>query len=150
MIHKNSTKDSQGTTTKEEIKEGTPEEIREGEDIYHEALIYIKDAIAPAMVKVSPNDIQVNDTFCKTLFTYAYPDFLEGNWLSPLINWDTKFDVSMFIYPTDAQKIMKYLRRRLTELQSEKYLNQERGLTVNPYTDAQLQDVEELRTLLTR
>ena len=133
-----------------DIGNATPEEIKTGERIYHEALAYIKDAIAPAMVKVSPHDIQVNDTFCKTLFTYAYPDFLEGNWLSPLINWDSKFDVSMFIYPTDAQQVMKYLRKRLTELQSEKYLNHERGLTTNPYTYAQLQDVEELRTLLTR
>jgi hypothetical protein len=122
----------------------------EGERIYHEALAYIKDAIAPAMMKVTPQDLQINDTFCKTLFTYAYPDFLDGNWLSPLINWDAKFDVSMFIYPTDSQKIQKYLRRRLTELQSEKYLNQERGLTSDPYIDAQLQDVEELRGLLTR
>lgn len=128
----------------------TPEEIKNGEKIYREALAYIKDAIAPAMIKVNSRDIQVNDTFCKTLFTYAYPDFLEGNWLSPLINWDTKFDFSMFIYPTDSQQVMKYLRRRLTELQSEKYLNQERWLTSNPYTEAQLQDVEELRTLLTR
>ena len=128
----------------------TPEDIKEWERIYHDALAYIKDAIAPAMVKVTPQDIQINDTICKTLFTYAYPDFLEGNWLSPLINWDSKFDVSMFIYPTDAQQVMKYLRRRLTELQSEKYLNQDRGLTANPYTDAQLEDVEELRTLLTR
>lgn len=55
----------------------TPEDIKAGERIYHEALAYIKDAIAPAMVKVSPHDIQINDTFCKTLFTYAYPDFLE-------------------------------------------------------------------------
>ena len=78
------------------------------------------------MMKITPQDIQVNDTFCKTLFTYAYPDFLDGNWLSPLINWDAKFDVSLFVYPTDSQKIQKYLRRRLTELQSEKYLNQER------------------------
>lgn len=102
------------------------------------------------MMKVNPREIQVNDTFCKTLFTYAYPDFLEGNWLSPLINWDSKFDISMFIYPTDAQQVMKYMKRRLTELQSEKYLAQERGLQSNPYIEAQLQDVEELRTLLTR
>ncbi len=143
-IHKNL--DSQPT----DINTATKEDLREGERIYHEALVYIKDAIAPAMMKIGPRDIQVNDTFCKTLFTYAYPDFLEWNWLSPLINWDSKFDVSMFIYPTDAQQVMKYLRKRLTELQSEKYLNQERGLTANPYTDAQLQDVEELRVLLTR
>jgi hypothetical protein len=125
-------------------------DIVEGERIYHEALAYIKDAISPAMMKITPQDLQINDTFCKTLFTYAYPDFLDGNWLSPLINWDAKFDVSLFIYPTDSQKIQKYLRRRLTELQSEKYLNQERGLTSDPYIDAQLQDVDELRALLTR
>jgi conjugal transfer ATP-binding protein TraC len=126
------------------------EDLVQGERIYHEALAYIKDAISPAMMKITPHDLQINDTFCKTLFTYAYPDFLDGNWLSPLINWDAKFDVSMFIYPTDSQKIQKYLRRRLTELQSEKYLNQERGLTSDPYIDAQLQDVEELRSLLIR
>lgn len=60
-----------------DIEKATPADIKAGERIYHEALAYIKDAIAPAMIKVSPNDIQVNDTFCKTLFTYAYPDFLE-------------------------------------------------------------------------
>ena len=100
--------------------------FEEGERAYHEALVYIKDAIAPAFMRVTTQDVQINDTFCKTLFTYAYPDFLEGNWLSPLVNWDGKFDISMFIYPTDATKIQKYLRRRLTELQSEKHLNQER------------------------
>ncbi len=114
-----------GGASTDDIK-ATPEDIKAGDRIYHEALAYIKDAIAPAMVKVSPHDILINDTFCKTLFTYAYPDFLEGNWLSPLINWDSKFDVSIFVYPTDAQQVMKYLRKRLTELQSEKYLNQER------------------------
>ncbi len=134
----------------EQTQEVSKEDLIEGERNYHEALAYIKDAIAPAMMKVTPQDIQVNDTFCKTLFTYAYPDFLDGNWLSPLINWDAKFDVSLFVYPTDSQKIQKYLRRRLTELQSEKYLNQERWLTSDPYIDAQLQDVDELRNLLTR
>jgi hypothetical protein len=68
--------------TKENIPNQDDEKVSQddykaGEKIYHEALAYIKDAIAPAMVKVTPRDIQINDTFCKTLFTYAYPDFLE-------------------------------------------------------------------------
>ncbi len=53
------------------------EDIIEGNRMYHEALAYIKDAISPAMMKITPQDIQINDTFCKTLFTYAYPDFLD-------------------------------------------------------------------------
>ena len=110
----------------------------------------MKDAIAPSMMKIDAQKIQVNDTFVRTYFTYAYPDYLEGNWLSPLINWDTKFDMSMFIYPTDSEKVMKYLKKRLTELRSSRLINHERGQVSDPYIDAQLQDVEELRTLLTR
>jgi len=102
------------------------------------------------MLKIDAKHLQVNETFARTMFTFAYPDYLEGNWLSPLINWDTKFDMSMFIYPTDARKIMKYLKKRLTELRSERAINSERGLVNDPYIDAQLQDVEELRVLLTR
>lgn len=139
--------DTQGSDMEE--KED-PKELLEGDRIYHEALAYVKDAIAPAMMKIDAKHLQINETFAKTMFTFAYPDYLEGNWLSPLINWDTKFDMSMFIYPTDARKVMKYLRKRLTELRSERSINQERGLVNDPYIDAQLQDVEELRVLLTR
>lgn len=137
-------------STNEPTSKQDAQDILEGERMYQEALAFVKDAIAPAMIKIDAKHIQINSTFAKTFFTYAYPDYLEGNWLSPLINWDTKFDMSMFIYPTDARKVMKYLKKRLTELRSERSINNERGLVNDPYIDAQLQDVEELRVLLTR
>ena len=125
-------------------------EIRKGEKEYQEALAYIKDAIAPSMMKIDAKQLQIGDTFIRSVFTYAYPDFLEGNWLSPLINWDVKFDMSMFIYPIEGAVIMKYLRRRLTELNSERSINRDKGLINDPALDAQVQDVEELRSSLTR
>lgn len=131
--------------TKEEA-----EEIRKGEKEYREALAFVKDAIAPAMMKVDTTKIQVGDVFVRSFFTYSYPDFLEGNWLSPLINWDVKFDMSMFVYPVESAYIMKYLRKRLTELHSERSINAEKGLINDPALDAQIQDVEELRSSLTR
>jgi hypothetical protein len=92
---------------------------------YKEALAYIKDMIAPAYVRVYPDKIRINNIYCKTYFVYAYPNFLESNWLSPIINWDTKFDMSLYIYPIDSAYIQKYLRKRLTQLNSERNMKAE-------------------------
>ncbi|EKE29461.1 MAG: Type IV secretory pathway VirB4 component-like protein [uncultured bacterium (gcode 4)] len=131
--------------TKEEA-----EEIKKGEKEYKEALAFLKDAIAPSMMRVDTTKLQIWDTYIRTVFVYAYPDFLEWNWLSPLINWDIKFDMSMFVYPVDSAFIMKYLRKRLTELRSQQSINADKWLIWDPALDAQMQDVEELRASLTR
>ena len=102
------------------------EELKKTEKEYKEALAFIKDMIAPAMMRIDATKLQIGDTYIRTIFTYAYPDVLEGNWLSPLINWDVKFDVSMFIYPIDSSRVMKYLRKRLTQLRSQYAINREK------------------------
>jgi conjugal transfer ATP-binding protein TraC len=135
---------------KKKLTKQEERELRQGEKEYYEALAYIKDAIAPAMMKVDAKQIQIGDTVIRSVFTYAYPDFLEGNWLSPLINWDVKFDMSMFIYPIEGAFVMKFLKKRLTELYSERSINMDKGLLNDPAIDAQIQDVEELRGSLTR
>jgi conjugal transfer ATP-binding protein TraC len=125
-------------------------QYRKAESEYREALAFMKDAIAPSMMKIQPNHLQIGETFCRTLFTYAYPDKLYSNWMSPLINWDTKFDMSIFIYPIESDYIQKYLKRRRTELGSERSMKLEQGQVSDPNLDAQLQDVEELRMALAR
>ena len=102
------------------------QEIRETEKEYQESLAYIKDVIAPPMMRIDGSKLQIGDTFIRTIYTYAYPDVLEGNWLSPLINWDVKFDISMFIYPVDSARVMKFLRTRLTQLRSSALMNREK------------------------
>ena len=125
-------------------------EVLESEKAYKEALAFVKDAISPAYMKIFPNKLQINNLFAKTFFVYAYPQYLEGNWLSPIINWDIKFDMSLFVYPIDSGFIQKYLRKRLTQLYSERSINAQRGLLNDPAINAQIQDVEELRHKLTR
>ncbi len=124
--------------------------ILEIEKDYKDALAYIKDIISPAFLKVFPDKIRINNTFIKTYFVYSYPTFLEWNWLSPVINWDIKFDMSFYIYPINSAYIQKYLRKRLTQLYSERSMNAEKWLIHDPAIDAQVQDVEELREKLTR
>lgn len=125
-------------------------ETLESEKEYKAALAYIKDLISPAFMKIYPDKIQINNTIAKTFFVYAYPNFLEWNWLSPIINWDVKFDMSLFIYPIDSWFIQKYLKKRLTQLYSERSINAEKWLLNDPAIEAQIQDVEELRHKLTR
>ncbi|MBC7498250.1 DUF87 domain-containing protein [Candidatus Gracilibacteria bacterium] len=125
-------------------------ELKESEKEYNESLAFIKDAIAPAMIRIDATKLQIGDTYVRTIFTYAYPDVLEGNWLSPLINWDVKFDISMYVYPVDSARVMKFLRKRLTQLGSQRAMNNGKGLIGDPHLDAQIQDVEELQQYLTR
>lgn len=143
----NAKKDSKKTS-----KESSEDEkkILWAEKEYKEALAYVKDAISPAFFKVASDHLRINNTYAKTFFVYSYPNFLEGNWLSPVINWDVKFDMSIYVYPIDSAFIQKYLRKRLTQLHSERSINAEKGLINDPGLEAQIQDVEELRAKLTR
>ncbi len=136
--------------TNKKIENTGSKELFEAEKEYKNALAYIKDIISPAFMKVFPNKIQINNILSKTFFVYAYPSFLEGNWLSPVINWDVKFDMSLYVYPIDSAFIQKYLKKRLTQLHSERSMNAEKWLLNDPAIDAQIQDVEELRQKLTR
>ena len=138
-------------TKVKKIEDRTEEKaILEAELEYKDALAYLKDTISPAFLKFHPDKIQINNLYAKTFFIYAYPNFLEWNWLSPIINWDVKFDMSLFVYPIDSGYIQKYLKKRLTQLHSERSINSEKWLINDPALEAQVQDVEELRAKLTR
>lgn len=138
-------KSKKETENKEEVSK-----MLEVEEEYKSALAYIKDIISPEFFKVYNDKLKINNTYVKTFFVYAYPNFLEWNWLSPVINWDVKFDMSLFIYPIDSAYIQKYLKKRLTQLWSERSMNSEKWLVNDPAIEAQIQDVEELRSKLVR
>lgn len=107
--------------TKEEA-----EEYKQMEKTWNESLAYIKDMISPSMMKIDAKKLQIGDTLVRTIYTYAYPDVLEGNWLSPLINWDVKFDISLFVYPVDSGRVMRFLKTRLTQIRSQMLINSEK------------------------
>ena len=144
------TKNKKPSKSEEASKNAEKKAVLSAEKDYKEALAYIKDAIAPAFMKVYNDKIRINNTYAKTFFVYSYPNFLEWNWLSPVINWDVKFDMSLYVYPIESAFVQKYLRKRLTQLHSERSINAEKGLINDPGLEAQIQDVEELRAKLTR
>ena len=110
----------------------------------------IRDFIAPSALQISSNYVQLGEKFVRTIFIVNYPRFLNINWLSTIINIPKTVDISMFIHPTDTGALLKKLRRKLTEIESQISVEQEKGKVRNPILETARQDIESLRDKLTQ
>ncbi|MBU4284875.1 ATP-binding protein [Patescibacteria group bacterium] len=108
----------------------------------------LADTIAPSALQITSNYIQIGERFARTFFIITYPRFLTVNWLSPIINLDRVLNVSMFIHPTDTGIILKKLKRKITQIESQVNMEQEQGKIRNPILETARGDVEDLRDKL--
>ncbi|HCR42183.1 TPA: conjugal transfer protein TraC [Patescibacteria group bacterium] len=131
-------------------KKTTIDEEELAQQAFEEGLFSVKDLIAPAAMLIKPNHIEINSFFAKTLFVLTYPQYVEANWLSAIINLDAGFDISMHIYPVDSANIGRMLRRKVSEMESSLRINQEKGAISDPELEIAYQDTEELRDNLQR
>lgn len=108
----------------------------------------LTDAIAPSALQITSNYVQIDEKFARTFFVITYPRFLTANWMSPIINLDRIFNVSMFIHPADTGLILKKLRRKITQVESQISTEQEQGKIRNPILETASNDIEDLRDKL--
>ncbi len=106
------------------------------------------DAIAPSALQVTSNYVQIGKKYSRTFFVITYPRFLTANWLSPIINLDKVFNASMFIHPADTGIILKKLRKKLTQIESQIATEEEQGKIRNPILETARDDIENLRDKL--
>lgn len=140
---------------KEEKKDGKltskeREEIKEAAKSFQEGITSINHIIAPDSMEINFDKLKISGMHARTFFVYNYPRFIDSNWLSPVINIDATMDISMFVYPIDNAKIMRFLRNKVTQISAQVHLNQEKGLVRDPALEAAFQDAEELRDELQR
>jgi type IV secretory pathway VirB4 component len=119
--------------------------IIEAERIYREGLNTIKDLIAPSSMEFLFDKMRISGLYAKSFFVYAYPRFLDANWMSPIINFDVSMDISMFVYPIGSAQIMKTLRSKVAQIESTMRIEREKGMVEDPALETALQDAEELR-----
>ena len=133
-------------------KKNNPEEaaVRRAQEVFEQGLFSVRDLIAPTSIALKTNYLQLNSYYVRTLFVLTYPQYVETNWLNPIINFDISFDVSMHIYPMDSSDIMQMLRRKVTEMESSLRINEEKGAIRDPELEVAYQDTEELRDRLQR
>jgi conjugal transfer ATP-binding protein TraC len=124
--------------------------IRESEKFYKEGVVNIKDLIAPSSMEITPRGMQLNDKFVRSFYVFNYPRYLESNWLNQIINYDSTFDISFFVYPADSSRMMRILRKKVTEMMATKHMRDRKGITSDPALETALEDAEQLRVDLQR
>jgi len=113
-------------------------------------MINVRDIIAPSALEVDFNNIRIGNTFFRSYFVSGYPRFVGANWLSPIINFDSSLEVSMFYYPVKSKVILDDLRRKITELEAMTMSNREKGRITDPKVSAALEDAQALQDQLVK
>jgi hypothetical protein len=123
-------------------------DVQEQDRIYREGLVRVLDFVAPSALAISASNIQIGEVYCRTLFITAYPRILPIGWMGGIISLDLPMDISIFVHPIETVKIMKSLRKKTTQIQSELDIEAKKGLTRDPMLEMAYRNVEELRDQL--
>ncbi len=110
--------------------------------------ILLEDIVAPSSVEISQSYLKLGERFSKTFFVFSYPRYLSTGWMSPAINLAYPLDISFHIHPVDSGRILRQLRKKLTEVQAELIERQEKGLIRDPTLETAYKDIEILRDSL--
>lgn len=132
------------------ISEEEKKKYIEAERIYQEGLASIKDLIAPASMDVQYDKLRIDGYYVQSFYVFAYPRYLNVNWLAPVINFDVTMDISQYIYPINSGDIMKILRKKVAQMQSSIRIQSEKGQVRDPGLETALEDAETLRTQIQR
>lgn len=121
------------------------EEAREKAEKFAQGLLTIRDLIAPSGIEHDFNHLQIGNTYYRSFFIAGYPREVGANWLSPLINFPHALDISVYYYPVDAQVVLKNLRRKITEMETELNIEAQQGRILDPGVQLALQDSRALQ-----
>ena len=124
------------------------QEQAEVEQAFLTGINTLRDLIAPSSLEFHSGYFRLSTKYGQTIYVYGYPRQLYTGWASPILNADEVLDVSMFIYPVETEIVMKNLRRKVTQLEADLSINNEKGRTRDPALEAALNDAEELRDQL--
>ncbi|MDD5621082.1 MAG: ATP-binding protein [Candidatus Paceibacterota bacterium] len=106
------------------------------------------DILAPPAIKFGPDTVEIGQTLARTYFVFSFPRYLNTGWLSPIVNLDTPMDLSIFMHPVNTGMVLKKLRKKVTEVQSEIMEKEQKGLIRDPVLENAYRDIEVLRDKL--
>lgn len=138
------------TLSPEELKAAEERATLEEERSFRRGTVSVRDLIAPAAFEVQPTFLVVGDRFCRTLFVTTYPRYVGIGWGAPIINFKGTIDIGMFVYPVKSEVILKQLRDKVGQIESQIVSDNETGKPRDPIQETALRDVEQLRDDLTQ
>ncbi|MFA7385510.1 MAG: DUF87 domain-containing protein [Candidatus Paceibacterota bacterium] len=114
-------------------------------EVLKEETISLNDIIAPSSIEVKQNYLKVGEKFVKNYSIFSYPRQLHVGWLSPVINMNMQMDVSFHFHPVNSEKILRTLRRKVTDVQAQIMEREEKGMVRDPSLEFAYRDLEDLR-----
>ena len=108
----------------------------------------VGELVAPPSLEIKPGYLKVGEKLAKTLFVSNYPRFLNTGWLSPIINLPETTDISIYVHPTDTGTVLRNLRKKVAQIESQIMDNTQKGLVRDPSLETALADAEALRDSL--
>jgi type IV secretory pathway VirB4 component len=126
----------------------TGRDILKEEEVYSRGLVKVLDLIAPSAMGISSSYLQIGNVFARTIFVVAYPNTLSMGWLNRVIGMDIPMDISIFIQPVNTNYILKKLRKKTVQVQSEMRIEAEKGQPRDPVLEMAYANVENLRDKL--
>lgn len=119
-------------------------------DAFLQGKTNVADVIAPSSVEVDFRLIRVGDNLYRTYFTIGYPRYVSTGWLEPLIDFEQRMDISMFVYPMYVDDVLSNLKRKIAEMEATIADAEENNKAVNPQVSAALSDALALQTELAK
>ncbi len=123
-------------------------DILKEEEVYTKGLAQVLDLIAPSAMGVSSSHLQIGSVYARTIFIVAYSNTLSMGWMNRIIGMDTPMDIAIFVHPVDTNYILKKLRKKTIQVQSEMHIEAEKGLVRDPVLEMAYANVENLRNQL--
>ncbi len=133
----------------EKIKTTETKEALEQEKAYLAGVVSVRDLVAPASMRITPNYLQLGDKYVRTIFVITYPRYIAVGWFAPVINFNGPLDIGMFFYPVPSGEVLKQLQKKTGNLEQEIAAEQEKGMPRDPLKETALRDIEKLRDDLT-
>jgi len=129
---------------KEETKEKDlkTESYEKAAKEFAKGMVDIQDILAPGAIENDFTYVKIDDWYYRTIFVSGYPRFVGVNWLSPVINYEHSLDISMFYYPVKSKEILDGLRRKITELETQRSIDIEKGKIEDASVRAALEDAQ--------
>ncbi|MDI6602999.1 MAG: ATP-binding protein [Patescibacteria group bacterium] len=121
---------------------------RVSEEIFEAPTIGVKDIIAPSSITLVSDHLKLGNRFAKSFFIFSYPRYLSTGWFAPVINLNVPMDIGLHIHSIDTGRILKDLRKKITEVEAELIERKEKGLIRDPSLETAYQDLETLRDKL--
>ncbi len=123
--------------------------ISEVEKHYSTTISDYKSHMAPSFWEFKSNKFNISWLFWKSYYVQSYPSYIDALRTRDLFSFNSKRDMSFFLYPEDDSAIQWMLKQKATQLKAEINESMSKWITLDTEVEQQYKDVEMIRQKLT-